>query len=601
MEDRRSHGKASMNIPYNGNWGIYDIDGHLTVEYIMTTVHIGDDKSKLEYIKPVREVLDLDELPFEHLLQRDLDDSRTSEEIINGYLADNTNDLPIFFPPLTVAILPRDKNDDVGNYYPPLNKTNIEEEDVLEWEFGNAFEIDFFVDDAGRRQSEVLLRLNPSLTHQLAIDGQHRLMAIKASSVGVEHITDIHRPLYHGTQDVDLSNTSIPVCFLYFPQLTKEVSPTEPRDLVRTSRRVFLDVNKNARKPARSREILLDDYDLINHFTSQIFSYIKKNDDGSLKLYHTEYDTPSRRTKMTRPLAVVDVLNMQDIVSYVLMSKSDVSNNIGSKNRTPRDNSALRDNLDITNKIPNSFFENYNVDRSSLTKDDLPKPVTEKISEECFRPYWGESIIYVFENLYPFADHISAATELRDEKYSGESSLEEKLARAMLFEGQGLWWIVQSKADSGDVEEDDEVYKAVETASQWVDQFEELRARKYLRKDEDESVSSDDINSVNSLYDLYTSKAFQMAVFMSILYIKKESGTSIDNLTHVTKWFVDSVNHRFSYQPSTVRRKLFNRDEENSLRGTYKDRRLSKSDWTFLRSILLTLIRPESPLKKPTP
>mgnify|MGYP006282446023 CR=1 FL=1 len=593
MSTRKRHGPAKMNIPYTGNWGIYDVDDHLTVEYVMTTVHLGNDQSKLEYVKPVREVLDLEELPFEHLLQRDLDDSRTSEEIINGYLADDTNDLPIFFPPLTVALLPRGKDNRVGQYYPERN-TIKDDDDTLEWHFGDAFNITFYVDDDGNRESEVQLRVNPSLTHQLAIDGQHRLMALKASSIGLDHITDIHRPLYKGTQQVDLSRTSIPVCFLYFPELTKDVSSSEPRDLVRTARRVFLDVNKNARKPARSREILLDDYDLINYFTSQVFNSIKESDEGKLKLYHTEYDTPSRRTKMTRPLAIVDVLNMQDIISYVLMSKSDVRNNIGSKNRTPRDNSSLKDQLEITDRIKNSFFDTYGIMRSSVTKDDLPKPVTERISDVCFTPYWGKSILYVFQNLYPFNDHLEAVTKLKNRKDAGQSSLEEKLARAMLFEGQGLWWIVQSKADSDIISKDDVAQKAVDTARSWVDEFEAIRAKKYLRKGKRENVSDNDIETVNSLYDLYSSKAFQIAIFMSISYLKEKASIGLDGLFDLTQWFVDSLNHRFSYQTNTVRTVLFNRGAENSLRGTYKDRRLSKSDWTFLRSVLLTLIRDNS-------
>jgi hypothetical protein len=579
-----------MTIPYTGNWGIYDIDGHLTVEYVMATVHLGDDQSKLEYIKPVREVLDLDELPFEHLLQRDLDDSRTSEEIINGYLADDTNSLPIFFPPLTVALLPRNSNDRVGHYYPDREEIK-RHDDTVRWKFGSAFNIDFFVDDQGNRESEVRLEVNPTLTHQLAIDGQHRLMAIKASSIGLDHITDIHRPLYYGTSDVDLSRTSIPVCFLYFPELTESTSSSEPRDLVRTSRKVFLDVNKNARKPARSREILLDDYDLVNYFTSKVFSLIKKNDGKSIKLYHTEYDTPSRRTKMTRPLAIVDVMNMQDIISYVLMSKSDVRGRIGSKNRSPRDNSSLRQQLEIADKIPHSFFKSHGIDRSRLMKDDLPKPVTERIAGDCFEPYWAKTILYAFQSFYPFSDHISAVTELRDEKYAGESSLEEKLARAMLFEGQGLWWIVRSKADSDKVTEEEEAYKAVEIAQSWVSEFQQTRAKKYLRLDDDEAVSPKKIDMVNNLYDLYSSKAFQIAFFMSISYLKNKSSTELDGLFDLTQWFVDSLNHRFSYHHSTVRTVLFNRDAEHSLRGTYKDRRLSKTDWTFLRSVLLTLIR----------
>lgn len=595
---RRRRRDAKMRIPYNGEWGKYEIDEHLTVEYIMTTVHLGTETEKLRYIKPVREVLDLDELPFEHLLQRDLDDSRTSEEIINGYLADNSNDLPIFFPPLTVALLPSN-DDSVSGYYPPKNE--IKNNDEVKWKFGEAFDIDFFLDENEERETGVRLNLNPTLTYQLAIDGQHRLMAIKASALGVDDITEIYRPLYQGVEAVDLSETSVPVCFLYFPELTSDRSSQESRDLIRSSRRLFLDVNKNARKPAKSREILLDDYDLVNYFTSKIFSKIK-NKQGTnegLRLYHTEYDTPSRRTKMTRPLAILDVLNIQDVISYVLMSKSDVKNEIGSKDRKPGDSSQLRKELETQDRIPKSFFDSLDVDKGSFTKDNLPKPLTQKISSQCFEPYWGNSILYVYENLYPFSVHLAAVDELYDSKTGsahenseGEANddefTERKLARAMLFEGQGLWWIVQSKAEHESISDDDKVSKAVDIAQSWVDEFEAIRAEKYLKQD---TVTEGDIHKVNNLYGLFRSKAFQIAVFMSIALLKEESNSDLDELSQIVEWFVDSINDRFSYQANSVRTVLFDREYEDSLRNRYKPRRLSKTDWPFLRNVLISLLK----------
>lgn len=64
-------------------------------------------------------------------------------------------------------------------------------------------------------------------------------------------------------------------------------------------------MNRNARKPVKPREILLDDYDLVNIFVRETFGLIKENA-GPPKLYDTEYDTQSG-TKMTRPMAVTDV------------------------------------------------------------------------------------------------------------------------------------------------------------------------------------------------------------------------------------------------------------------------------------------------------
>lgn len=572
-----------MIVPYTGEWGKYEIDDHLTVEYILSTVHIGRDSNKLSYIKPVREVLNLDELSFEQLLQRDLDDSRTSEEIINSYLANAENDLPLFFPPLTIALLPS-ADDGVGEYYPAKREEERDGGDILEWHFGPAFSIEFFKAPNGSRESEVALEINPSLTHQLAIDGQHRLMALKASSLGRDSITDIHMPLYEGTKDVDLTDTSVPVCFLYFPELTNDSQ--ESRDLIKTSRRVFLDVNKNAREPARSREILLDDYDLVNYFVSKTFSTIKEEDSG-LDLYHTEYDTPSNREKMTRPLAIVDVLNMKDIISYVLMSKSDVTENVGSKNRRPADNGSMREELEVTDRIAASFFNQFGLSRSSLTKDNLPKPVTKKISSDCFEPFWQEVIIDVFESFYPFSVHLDAVDSLRNDKYGGDSSVEQKLARAMLFEGQGLWWIVQSKADSDRITEESAASEAVETAKGWVREFKKERAREYLSQDE---VSEDEVDKVNGLFDLFTSKAFQIGLFMSISLIKKRSEKGIDSLEDISSNFISQLNHNFKYRDTTIRETMFDKSVESSLRNAYKARRLKKSDWTFLRSVLLTLI-----------
>ena len=92
-----------------GNFKVPDAD--LTVEYILTYSPLDGGQTEngqlLELLVPVREAFDLQDLDFDQLLQRDLDDFRVSEEMV-PYILGKTSSDPRFFPPIVAVIVPMD-------------------------------------------------------------------------------------------------------------------------------------------------------------------------------------------------------------------------------------------------------------------------------------------------------------------------------------------------------------------------------------------------------------------------------------------------------------------------------------------------------------
>jgi len=573
---------ANKFIPYVGLWGQYEIPNHLKVEYVLASIDLRNDKDKLRDILAVREVFDVGTLPFEHLLQRDLDDARIADEIVNEYLAGPESVSPIFFPPITVVILPKEDGK-VGTAYPPMttrtgsNEQGDYEERVAE----ETFSIKIFT-DGGKKTQDCELSVNPSKSYLLAIDGQHRLMAVKACVLGTKDVPDIYQPLYASIKPAQLEMVNLPVCFLYFPDLDGSGKVKGP-NLVATSRRIFLDVNRNARKPVKSREILLDDYDLVNIFVRETFGLIKSNT-GPLKLYHTEYDTQSG-TKMTRPMAITDVYNLEEVIKHLLKAGTTTCKSL-ERARYEDNDDFMRQELAIIDKIPIKFCTEHGIKRQEIKSDNLPPAVSKKIAEDCFSPFWGKAIVKVLESFYPYKIHNESVSRLKSKVDSGTISTEEKLAAAMLFAGQGLWWICNEKARKDGAAS--QVGKASKRASEWVEQFREERAKKYLQKSR---VSKEDIQRTNDLYDLYNSKAFQVGLFMAIAYVKhtQAKAMEIEDVPQLAEEFVNAVNESFENNKS-VRERLFHKDDSESIRYLYKPSKLVKGDWPVMRAVLLSLL-----------
>jgi hypothetical protein len=82
------------------------VDVTFFLTYVGLDISIGLNDQILQNLAPLREVFDVEELEFDELMQRDIDDARVSEELIPYLLDARTRQLVKFFPPIVVMVLP---------------------------------------------------------------------------------------------------------------------------------------------------------------------------------------------------------------------------------------------------------------------------------------------------------------------------------------------------------------------------------------------------------------------------------------------------------------------------------------------------------------
>jgi len=112
---------------------------------------------------------------------------------------------------------------------------------------------------------------------RIVVDGQHRLQALKKAD---EYCRD---PSYN--TKLQLKEMKIPVVFLTFDELKGSDSiearvPNLPKKVAERSRRVFIDLNKNAKGVDKNTLLILDDYD----FSAVAARYLIEQDE-QLELY----------------------------------------------------------------------------------------------------------------------------------------------------------------------------------------------------------------------------------------------------------------------------------------------------------------------------
>ena len=170
-----------QKLPIFGSFGefaIGDSPNSIRAKYILTKIRPGNDGSweceLASQMRPWREVFDVEELNFDELLQRDLDDSRVAHDLI-PYLLGTSGGKAKFFPPILAVIVPR-KEDEAGiePYYPIP-----EFEDASIEKYGELFDFEQMKWDE-KLTPLAKLNYNRQRSAFIIVDGQHRAMAVLA-------------------------------------------------------------------------------------------------------------------------------------------------------------------------------------------------------------------------------------------------------------------------------------------------------------------------------------------------------------------------------------------------------------------------------------
>jgi hypothetical protein len=582
--------KLTFRDYVQGTWGSFSTPAG-RVDYIMTKARLGEDSDDPERqltksLVPVREVMEAEDLDFNQLLQRDLDDHRVAVKLI-PYLLKQQSTGPAFFPPIVAVLLPfRSKR---PSHFSPLGEPTMIEDDGAWWrqeQAGSSFQVQRLVgaDDRLHPASVGKLWWNKTEAQLVVLDGQHRAMALLAvertmtngwqTSSGsrfrsfYEH--QVKQTLQETSNDtLNLSKVEVPVTVCWFPEETGDHAKPHA-----AARKLFVDVNKEARPPSESRIILLSDAELSNVLTRRMLSELRNGTEESfLPLYAVEYDNPevnSSRPARWSVLTNIHLLKLavdRCIFGPPKYLKDVTLKFVGRPSPTEQD-AFMQKQLDVTTLFADQFEDGgFTYQREKLGNAEFPLGQVDTISDR-FAQTWGRAILTVLSKTAPYAAHAKALTQLKEDWHVDDTGL--SLAHDALFSGVGVFWTLrdsydhyQEKKSLGLNTTKSDVIKAWEALKGREESFETYRVQAYL-----DSGRSTSIKQSKAAYAVFNTHACQLGLVMTLgtlWEIRKEQpgGAELKDLPAFADALVTSWNAFFAQEHGKTRdRKLaFNKAE----------------------------------------
>ena len=460
---------SALDLVLKGSVGSFKIGApqgqkSLEVKYLLTHVGLdfdeGSDEKLLTYLAPVREVFDFSSLDFDEIMQRDIDDSRVSGDLIPYLLDDESKDLVKFFPPIVVMLLPvKNDRNKPADFYPELFSQVLKKkndpsgvEDWFETRVGDVGKEVFKFEQpklSGELQQHdlVSLSINSSKSRMVIVDGQHRAMALLALYRNLkDDWSDARRKPFESyyqewTPDYikgfKLGQVKLPMIICTVPELDSNYEQNDGSyDLKKASRSIFLTLNKNARKVSRSRNLLLDDADLISSFMREVLSKIKNGDknflaDKSLGIHNVELDQSGDRQAISSPLSLTGVSHLYYIIEHLLLDSGDVS---GIRKREGRFSTRTTGNY-FNNALERLNCENQlGIDVHNSISRNIFSKNEEQVLSATFMKRYGANIISAYTCFEPYEVFAQATQDIKNicDKHADVH------IRPMLFDGQGI-------------------------------------------------------------------------------------------------------------------------------------------------------------------
>ncbi|AXX85924.1 DNA phosphorothioation system protein DndB [Malaciobacter marinus] len=332
--------EKEWDINKKGHSGVFKTKNDISIEYIQTTFNTKE----LDLIKPLRSIFNPDDIEdFDLLLQRDLDETRIKRELI-PYL--KRDDKLSFFPSLLVVVLNIENNGSgamIKQQYPPLDEQIIDNPEdnsgnskVNSKKYGDLFSVEILVDENEKKQRWFSIFNFNRNTQLLAIDGQHRLVALQAITGKLTTERDKEKFLAYSDEKELFNDLEIPVTILYVPDMHQGTDDNnEP--LTSIFRQVFVDVNKNAITVSKMRNILLDENDFNSIFTRMICSEILKNTNLNISINEIEWNKEQKVDQLTEELSITSIVFIKNFLDNWL---GDI--------KTLEDDCLIKDNLQLS-------------------------------------------------------------------------------------------------------------------------------------------------------------------------------------------------------------------------------------------------------------
>ena len=288
----------------------------LRVYYLQASLPL----SYLSTIKLVQEIPGSDRWPVRDLFQREVD----VERVENGILPWLQDPYKVkFFNPLTLTLVPIDrKTHSIIRDIPKLVETTESTEGGQRWrclEWNGYYRFKCLESDTRLHNEYAILEWNADCVHVVAIDGQHRLSALKL------YLQDRQAPDHD-----EFLDWQVPVVITGLDHL--DVSPADHcPSLLDVVRNIFVTINTQAKTPSRSRQILLDDESIIHVCTQEVLEYSHQNDAidetseheaGRLPLLFWDWRGESHEGNDIRaPAAVKPITELADWLSWYVLDE----------------------------------------------------------------------------------------------------------------------------------------------------------------------------------------------------------------------------------------------------------------------------------------
>lgn len=465
--------ESALNLSLEGSTGTFSVgtgkEGQksLEVKYFLTHVSLdfstGSNEALLSHLAPVREIFDLEQLDFDEIMQRDIDDSRVSSELIPYLLDNKSRDLVKLFPPIVVIVLPVREGENLpASLYPSVISETDEESNGNPGEYRlrsgsigqEVFQFEQPVSDGKCLKHDLVrFRLNTHKTKLVIVDGQHRAMALLALYRNLkDQWSDERRAPFKDyyaewtpnfIQKFNLKEIDLPIILCTFPTLDENYGGDF--NLKKAARSIFLTLNKSARPVSDSRNILLDDNDIIAYFLRSCLSIVKDKDlrsPYSFRIFNVELDQAKNRTKIQSPIALTGVSHLYYMIEHLLLNKGNEDVR-GLRPRSGRFD--LRTDLEQNNCLIR--LNGWNLLGSELANSTRRDNFSERAANllrDSFHEKYGKLIISVFERFSPYEAHNKAVLNLEAEI----ESYQDRQLRPILFEGQGLYRVFEQHREN---------------------------------------------------------------------------------------------------------------------------------------------------------
>ena len=362
-----------------------------TVPYLAAVMPLRDLVDQIHLVEDIPEETRFD-WSLEELFQRDISWDRVKKELVEGYLNDQ-NKLA-FFNSLTIALLPQDGYEIEESYGEAESKPSGRGDGWDRIDVGNICIEHLTGGGIG------VVRWNKERIFPVAIDGQHRLAALK------EYYNEKRETTAPNSTEFD---TDIPLIFLVLDQ--RLGFKGRPEDsLIRTLREIFIDLNKNAREVPKSRLILLEDQNIQSLCVRTLLADKAKDyssDVLPLSIVTWREDEP----KFDSGYSFTSVLNLNEIVSYCFDRASLQVVDLLEERRIKQYVDKITAKLQLEPSDQESIQEHVRlcisrVEPFSFNEEHL------NAFREAFRQQWAPYIVRVFKEFEPYKNYCLTAENI---------------------------------------------------------------------------------------------------------------------------------------------------------------------------------------------